>query len=109
MKAFSGRKPFSFFNHMPEFVSFQDEKRPPSIFTVIPSNLEASFPPARFLGLDIEITNDPVTAKLRQRLPWLNSGKQVFDRDPPGKQRPSNQVPIGYVVTTSFFFGDGSW
>jgi len=108
MQAASGRKPFRFFGHMPAFVAFRDETQPKTIFELQPYKIEQTFPGVKFIGLDIEITDAPVTKKLRQRLPWLDAGKQVFERRAPGDQRPAKQFPIGYLITRAHFFGNGS-
>jgi hypothetical protein len=105
-----GRRPFRLYNtsRLPAFVAFTDEKDPKTIFEVAPPNLGVYFLGVRFTGLDIEITDEPVTKKLRQRLPWLNTPRQVFDRDPPGHQRRDRDSPIGFLITRAHFFGDGS-
>lgn len=103
-----GRKAFNFFGHMPTIVVFQDETKPKSILEVGRGEFGNIFPGARLAGLDIEVTTDPVTDRLVQRLPWLSSKEQVFDRDPPGHQRPYRERPIGFLITKSHFFGNGS-
>lgn len=103
-----GRKAFNFFGHMPTIVVFQDEAKPKSIREVGRGEFRKIFPEAEFIGVDIEITTDPVTDQLTQRLPWLDAREQVFDRDPPGHQRPDRDVPIGFMITKSHFFGNGS-
>lgn len=103
-----GRKAFNFFGHMPTIVVFQDETKPKSIREIGRGEFRKIFPGAEFIGLDIEITTDPVTDQLTQRLPWLNAREEVFDRDPPGRQRPYRERPIGFVITKSHFFGNGS-
>jgi hypothetical protein len=108
-----GRRPFSFApvgisTRLPAFVAFRDEKTPNTIYEVDPQNMDSSFPGVRFISLDIEVTDAPVTKVLKQRLPWLASPTQLFDRDPPGKQRPYKDQPIGYKITYDHFFGDGS-
>lgn len=113
MQAASGRKPFRYFDHMPAFVAFRDETQPKTIFELQPYKLEQTFPGVKFIGLDIEVTDAPVTTKLRERLPWLDTGRRlndpvVFPRDPPGQRRPIWQRPLGYKITDTHFFGDGS-
>jgi hypothetical protein len=92
------------------FVAFRDEKIPKTIYEVDPRNLEQSFPGVRFVGLDIEFTDTPVTSLLKQRLPWLENPKheQRFERDPPGQGRADKDTPIGLKITTSHFFALGS-
>src|ERR1700724_1614631 len=99
-----GRKPFSIALvspdlRLPLFVAFKDEKIPRTIYEVDPQHMDSAFPGVRFIGLDIEITDAPVTKVLKQRLPWLASSTQLFDRDPPGKLRDYKDQPIGYKIT----------
>ena len=108
IKAASGRKPFKYFGHLPAFISFRDETQPKTLFELQPYKMEQTFPGAEFIGLDIEITDAPITKKLRQRLSWLDAGKQVFERRAPGDRRPAKQLPIDYLVTRAHFFGNGS-
>jgi hypothetical protein len=103
-----GRKAFNFFGHMPTIVVFKDEAKPKSIREVGRGEFGTIFPGAEFIGLDIEITTDPVTDQITQRLPWLNTREEVFDRDPPGRQRPDRDIPIGFLITKSHFYGNGS-
>jgi hypothetical protein len=108
-----GRKPFSFAlidtpTRLPVFVAFRDEKIPNTIYEVDPQHMDSAFPGVRFISLDIEITDAPLTNVLKQRLPWLASPTQLFDRDPPGKQRDYKDRPLGYKITYAHFFGNGS-
>ena len=108
-----GRKPFSFAlidvpTRLPAFVALRDEKMPNTIYEVDPQHIDSAFPGVRFISLDIEITDAPVTKVLKQRLPWLVSSTELFDRDPPGKQRPYKDQPLGYKITSDHFFGNGS-
>ncbi|MDK4741474.1 hypothetical protein PH547_21545 [Rhizobium sp. CNPSo 3464] len=112
MKAATGRMPFRMFggNRYPAFIAFRDEQNPKTIYEIQPRDLGRVFPGVRFTGIDIQITDEPVTSKIRDRLPWLNTpvGKQVFERDPPGHQRSYRDSPIGFLITKAHFFGDGS-
>ena len=69
----------------PAMAALLNEKYPQTIFQVDPYNMEASFSGVRLVGIDIEITKDPVTSKLRQRLPWLmgRRGKLAADHSTP--------------------------
>ncbi|MBD9388565.1 hypothetical protein IB237_15385 [Agrobacterium sp. AGB01] len=97
-------------DRLPTFIAFGDEKDPKSIFKIPTGDIGKIYPGVRFRGLDVEITNDPVTSKLRERLTWLNTprGTEVFERDPPGKLRAARDKPLGFLITKSHFFGDGS-
>ena len=110
-----GRKPFSFAPlnpplRLPLFVAFRDEKISNTIYEVDPQNMDRAFPGVRFINLDVEITDAPVTKVLKQRLPWLDRANRLagFDRDPPGKMRAEKDQPIGYKISYNSFFGDGS-
>ena len=110
-----GRRPLSFAPlnpplRLPAFVAFRDEKRPNTIYEVDPQQMGGAFPGVRFVSLDIEITDAPVTKGLKQRLPWLDRDNRLsgFDRDPPGKQRAEKDRPLGYKISYNSFFGDGS-
>jgi hypothetical protein len=95
---------------LPAFVAFRDEKNPKTIYEVDPKNFGHSFAGTRFVSLDIEFTNDSVTDRLKQRLPWLNTRNDdgLFDRDPPGRIRADRDTPIGFKISTFHFFGLGS-
>ncbi|PDS96020.1 hypothetical protein CO659_21160 [Rhizobium sp. S9] len=112
MRAASGQMKVKTFrgSEHPAFVSFGDESKPKTIFEIQPDRLDEVFPGVRFIGLDILITDAPISKMLRDRLPWLNTpvGQEVFERDPPGKQRPYWEKPLGLKVTKAHFFGDGS-
>jgi hypothetical protein len=112
LRTVKGRMPFRLGNPQwfPIFVAFRDEKVPRSIYEVDPKNMAGSFPGVRFISLDIEITDAPVTEVLKQRLPWLDhkTGETVFARDPPGKQRALRDRPLGYKILENKFFGNGS-
>ena len=103
----TGRRPFNDFGHLPAFIAFGDESNPKSIFELDPFHLSDHFPGISFAGLDIEVTNEPITKKLIDRIPWLKIRDHiVFDRDPPGKMRADRDSPIGFVIQTTSFFGD---
>jgi hypothetical protein len=77
-----GRRPFSFAlvdksTRLPAFVAFRDEKTPNTIYEVDPQRMDSSFPGVRFISLDIEITDAPVTKVLKQRLPWLDRDNRL--------------------------------
>lgn len=105
-----GRRPFNLrrTSRLPAFIAFADEKNPKTIYEIDPWKLGEHFLGVRFTALEIEITSEPITKRLRERLPWLNAPKQVFDRDPPGELTLESKLPIGYLTTRADFFGDGS-
>ncbi|MGO8235293.1 hypothetical protein ACC806_03665 [Rhizobium ruizarguesonis] len=106
----NGRRVFNLRNtsRLPAFVYFSREDDPKTIKEVNPRRINDQFPGVRFVGIEIEITDDPVTSQLSKRLPWLQTPGQVFERDPPGQHRPESQRPIGFLLTRAHFFGDGS-
>jgi len=113
IKSASGRKPFSFFGHLPTIIAFCDETQPKTLFEIQPDKMEQTFPGVKFIGLDIEVTDAPVTTKLRERLPWLDSGRgltvpDIFPRDPPGHRRRDRDVPIAYKLLMHTFSGTGA-
>ena len=112
IKTATGRMPFKMgappSNMLPLFVAFREEKIPRTIYEVDPKNMGSHFPGARFISLDIEITDAPVTEVLKQRLPWLSDKNPAFDRDPPGKLRSNRDKPLGYKIAYIYFFGNGS-
>lgn len=74
----------------PTMVRFRAARDPTSVELVDPSNLEASFGPGASLRrVLIEITRDPVTRGIRDRLPWL------FTRDYGSLARIPMDRPIG--------------
>lgn len=108
----SGRRPFKLkTGRLPVIVSFKNETDPKTIFEIQSADFGRYFPGIHFTGLDIEITTDPITNKLRERLPWLDTAVapgKIFPRDPPGVSRPRNELPFSYIITPAKFFGDGS-
>lgn len=107
-----GRQPFHLYktSRLPAFVSFTDESNPKTIYEIDPSELGRYFPSVKVTGLDIEITSDPITKKLRDRLPWLKNATDpnIFPRDPRATRRPNSQLPLSHMITPARFFGDGS-
>jgi hypothetical protein len=108
----TGRRPFRLRNtsRLPAFVSFENETDPKTIFEIAPSDIGRIFPGVRFTGLDLEVTEAPLTEKLRDRLPWLNStsNSEIFPRDPRGARRPNSELPLSHMITRARFFADGS-
>ncbi len=58
----SGRRPFNLRrrSRLPAFVGFTDEANPKTIYEIDPWKLGERFAGARFSGLEIEITSEPV-------------------------------------------------
>lgn len=109
IKGASGRMPFRYFGRLPTFASFGDETVPGSIFEFDPTKFNQVFPKVSFKGLEIEITGEPVTDKIRNRLLWLNNSNttQVFPRDP-RKYTADRQKPLAYLINITSFYGNGS-
>lgn len=57
----------------PFFVRFRDVGNPHTVEEVDPDNLAATFGPGvRLKALTVQLTGEPVTLGIRDRLPWLN-------------------------------------
>lgn len=109
LRTAKGRRLYNVDNsQLPTFVAFTNEENPKSVYEIDPLKLGTHFPGVIFNRLEVEITDEPLTAKLRTRLPWLHSSKRVFQSDPPGHLRPVGERPIGFVLTKDDFFGAGS-
>lgn len=66
------------FKYLPVFVRFRDPTDPTSVDLVDPSNLAESFGTGvSFKGATVEITDDPVTHGIENRLPWLKSSREA--------------------------------
>ncbi|MGA2044748.1 MAG: hypothetical protein ABSG83_15410 [Roseiarcus sp.] len=60
---------------LPLLLRFCDLKDPSSLEVVDPDDLAASFGAGvRLIGARVEITNEPLTSGIRERLPWLKLG-----------------------------------
>lgn len=114
IKSVQGRFPFNrTFRGKPSFpvfVAFKDETSPRSVHEVDPQSFETSFPGTRFLGIEIEFTDAPVTNALLQRLPWLKNGwnKIQFERPAPGHHRPASETPLSQKISEGNFVALGS-
>ena len=65
--------PSNRFHGYPRFVRFKDLHDPLTMTTIKPDNLAASFGPGVTLKrITIQMTDEPVTAGISQRLEWLN-------------------------------------
>jgi hypothetical protein len=107
-----GRRPFRLHNtsRLPTFVSFTNEADPKTIFEISPPEIGRTFPGVIFTGLDLEITEEPITEKLRDRLLWLNTtgNSETFPRDPRGARKPNSELTLSHMITRARFFGGGS-
>lgn len=112
LRSATGRYPFRLYKttRLPAFVSFTNESDPKTIFEILPSELGQYFQGVKFTSLDVQITNEPLTAKLRERLPWLKTSTDpdIFPRDPRATRRPNSELPLSHMITPARFFGDGS-
>jgi hypothetical protein len=90
-------------------VTFKDERDPLTIEEVDPENMELHFPGVRWLSLEIEITNAPLTRMLTKRLPWLETMERLatFETEPAGSRRPPHQRPVTFLISQGDFFGAG--
>lgn len=61
-------------SNYPMLVTFQDIRSPSSVERVDPQNLPATFGAGYSLkAITVELTDEPLTEKIGQKLPWLNS------------------------------------
>jgi len=66
---------------LPTLVTFADLNDPQSMRVIQPGQLEAAFgPDVRFKRIWIEITRNPVTTALEQKLPFLVSHREWMRR-----------------------------
>jgi hypothetical protein len=94
----------------PLFVAFGDESNPRSIFEVDPKHLDRPFGSGvRLIGIDLEVTDAPLTNVLTKRLPWLNRPElENWEREKPGHITPVKDRPISRKIWNRDFFGNGS-
>jgi len=113
LRAAQGRVPLFIFTKkygVPLFVAFHDESNPRSIYQVDPDHLDAAFRSGvHLIGIDLEVTDAPITHVLVQRLPWLRYPLAIdWEREPAGSRRPMKEWPLGFKITAEKFFGNGS-
>ncbi len=60
----------------------------------------------KYIGMEFEFTDDPVTEVLAKRLPMLvgSDPNNVFPSDPAGKLRPTSKLPFECRVGEDEFF-----
>jgi hypothetical protein len=116
LKAAKGRMPYKMgpppSHELPLFVAFRDEHVPRTIYEVKPMEMASYFPGTRFISLDIEITDEPVTEVLKKRLPWLVDKNPPFDRLQSGdlkSVKTAADIPLSYKMGYVWFFGNGRW
>lgn len=96
---------------LPAFVAFKNDKDPKTIYEIAPRQFSKFFPGVKFVNLEIEFTDAPLTHELLKRLPWLASEAKyttVFPRDPPGQLRANIDTPISHKILELHFFGRGN-
>ena len=88
---------------LPKIAAFRDETTPSSVFEVDPQHFDRAFGPGVvFDGLDIEITDEPITRKIQDRLTWLEVGStQRLQSSPPGK--PMSSLGFGERIDHNWF------
>jgi hypothetical protein len=91
LRSAKGRIPYD--HRYPAMVAFTNEADNRSLYEVKPESLGDWFPGVKFIGMDLEFTDAPLTHKLRDRLKWLSRphGRENWDRDPPG---PAHASPL---------------
>jgi hypothetical protein len=115
LEAASGRfpiKPYHRRKLLPLMVAFKDETRKDSVYEVRAENFSKHFGAGvKFIGLEFEFTDEPVTADLKKRFPMLAShipGNE-FPRDPPGNLTRYSTRPFAKKMSENMFFGFGDY
>ena len=96
---------------LPAFVAFKNDKDPKTIYEIDPLQFGKFFPGVKFINLEIEFTDAPLTHELVKRLPWLASEAKyttVFPRDPNGQLRAAKDTQISHKILERNFFGRGN-
>lgn len=86
----------------PMLVTFADESDPASVRKVDPARLSEEFGPGVFLkAITVEITDDPVTTGIEQRLTWLKTHRGTLVERP--RQLPIGQMPLAHRLNKTDF------
>jgi hypothetical protein len=90
----------------PMFVTFTDLADPTSVARVDPDDLTASFGgPTSLRRITVQLTEDPVTSGIEERLKWLVATQGTLLHRP--REIPIGDLPIEYQIgKTSFKRGD---
>jgi hypothetical protein len=91
-------------------VAFKDETRKATVFEVKKEDFSKHFGNGvKFIGLEFEFTNEPITDALKKRLPMIGSKTpgNDFPRDPDGQGRADSEVPFPYKMSSNMFFSFG--
>jgi hypothetical protein len=85
---------------LPVLVRFSDPKSPTSMSLVDPLDLAGAFGPGvKLKTATVEVTDDPITHSIKERLPWLKQSKlpkfddMIFPPPPPGFERDKSEPP----------------
>jgi hypothetical protein len=115
IKALEGR--FKFFPmvkgaNLPLMVAFGSESEFRSVYRVLPHDFSKHFGGGvKFVGVEFEITDEPITDVLKQRLPILTqiapAAPDEEVRKPDGKLIPFADKPFKYKIGTKSFFAPG--
>jgi hypothetical protein len=94
---------------LPVMVAFKDESDFRSVYRVLPEDFSKHFGAGvKFLGVEFEVTDEPVTEVLAKRLPILLKPfpKQRSDalHKPDGRLKPSREWPFEYRIGAKTFF-----
>lgn len=88
---------------LPMLVRFRDINDPKTVERIDPKNLAASLGPGVSLNrATVEITDDPVTDRIRQSLPWL-SGTFPEKRLVPATGEPVARIPPAHLLAVADF------
>ena len=88
---------------LPMLVRFGDMADPTSVERVDPANLAADFGPGvKLMRITVQLTNDPVTTGIVERLSWLSYHRGSLIPIPRGT--PIGEMPIGSDITEGEFY-----
>jgi hypothetical protein len=93
-------------------VAFKDERRKDSIYEVKPNDFAVHFGAGvKFIGLEFEFTDEPITDALKKRLPMLveRNLDNVFPRDPDGQTTAYRTRPFPKKMSENMFFAFGDY
>jgi hypothetical protein len=105
-------EPFREDRAFPLFVAFKDEKRKDSIYQVNPEDFAKDFGAGvKFIGLEFEFTDEPITNDLVKRLPILRQAdpNNEFPRDPDGQITRYSTRPFPKKMSENMFFAFGDY
>jgi hypothetical protein len=104
--------PYSEDKYILLMVAFKDEDRKDSIYEVKPESFASHFGAGvKFMGLEFEFTDEPITDELKRRLPMIGRATpgSDFPADLPGKGRAYRTLPFAFNIYDNMFFSFGDY